>query len=126
MHRQILEYFKIVLLKFQCGLRKGYSNHDCLLAMVENCKKTLDQGNEYGAFLTDLSKAFDCLPQDLIVAKLHAYGFLINSLKLINSYLTERKQRVKINDQFSLWLDIVACVPQGSILGPEFFEYIFM
>ena len=120
MHRQISEYFETVLSKFQCGLRKGYSNQDCLLAMVENCKKALDQGNEYGALLTDLSKAFDCLPQDLIVAKLYAYGFLIDSLKLINSYLTERKQRVKINDQFSLWLDIVACVPPGSILGPHF------
>ena len=85
--------------------------------MVENSKITLDQGNEYGALLTDLSKAFDCLPHDLIVAKLHAYGFSIESLKLINSYLTERKQRVKMNDQFSSWLDIIVGVPRGSILG---------
>ena len=112
MHRQISEYFETVLSKFQCGFRKGYSTQDCLLAMVENCKKALDQGNEYGALLTDLSKAFDCLPHDLIVAKLHAYGFSIESLKLINSYLTERKQRVKMNDQFSSWLDIVVGVPQ--------------
>ena len=97
MHRKILEYFETVLSKFQCGFRKGYSTQDCLLAMVENCKKALDQGNECGALLTDLSKAFDCLPHDLIVAKLHAYGFSIDSLKLINSYLTERKQRVKIS-----------------------------
>ena len=122
MHRQISEYFETVLSKFQCGFRKGYSTQDCLLAMVENCKKALDQGNEYGALLTDLSKAFDCLPHDLIVAKLHAYGFSIDSLKLINSYLTERKQRVKINDQFSSWLDIVVGVPQGSILGPLLFN----
>ena len=59
------------------------------------------QGNAYGDLLTDLSKAFDCLPHDLKVAKLHAYGFLIESLKLINSDLTERNQRVKINNQFS-------------------------
>ena len=59
------------------------------------------QGNAYGDLLTDLSKAFDCLPHDLIVAKLHACGFLIESLKLINSDLTERNQRVKINNQFS-------------------------
>ena len=58
--------------------------------MVENYKKVLDQGNKHGALLTDLSKAFDCLPHDLIVAKLHAYGFSIESLKLINSYLTKR------------------------------------
>ena len=59
--------------------------------MVENYKKALDQGNEYGALLTDLSKAFDCLPHDLILAKLHAYGFSTESLKLRNSHLTERK-----------------------------------
>ena len=122
MHRQISEYFEIVLSKFQCGFRKGYITQHCLLAMVENCKKALNQGNEYGALLTDLSKAFDCLPHDLIVAKLHVYSFSIDSLKLINSYLTERNQRVKINDQFSSWLDIVAGVPQGSILGPLLFN----
>ena len=68
--------------------------------------------------LTDLSKAFDCLPRDLIVAKLHAYGFPIELLKLINSYLTEHKPRVKINDQFSSWLGILLGVSQGPILGP--------
>ena len=122
MHRQISEYFETVLSKFQCGFQKGYSTQDCLLAMIENCKKALDQGNEYGALLHDLSKSFDCLPHDLIVAKVHAYGFSIDSLKLVNSYLTEHKQRVKINDQFSSWLDIVVGVPQRSILGPLLFN----
>ena len=55
MYRQISEYFETVLSKFQCGFRKGYSIQDCLLAMVENCKKALYQGNEYGALLTDQS-----------------------------------------------------------------------
>ena len=87
MHRQILEFFETVLIKFQCGFRKGYSTQNCLLAIVENCKKALDRGNEYEALITDLSKAFDCLPH-VIVAKLHAYGFSVVSLKLINSYLT--------------------------------------
>ena len=118
MHRQISEYFETVLSKFQCGFRKGYSTQDCLLATVENCKKALDQGNEYGALLTDISKAFDCLPHDLIAVKLHAYCFWTELFILINSSLTERKKSVKINDQFSSWLDIVAGVLQGSILGP--------
>ena len=91
--------------------------------MVENCKKALDQENKYGALLTDLSKAFDCLPHNLMVVKLNAYGFLIELLKLIKSYLTERKQRIKMNDQFGSWLDIVVGVP---ILGPLLFNNIFL
>ena len=82
----------------------------------------MHQGKEYGAFITDLSRAFGCLPHNLLVAKLHAFGFSIESLKLINSYLTERKQKVKINDQFSSWMDILFGVPQGSILGPLLFN----
>ena len=123
MHGQIAEYFETTLSKFQCGFRTGYcSTQDCLLVMVENCKKVLDQGSEYGALVTDLSKAFDCLPHDLLVAKLHAYDFSKESLKLRNSYLTERKQNVKMNDQFSSWFDIVVGVPQRSILGPLLFN----
>ena len=89
MQRQISEYFEAIFSKFQCGFRKGYDTQDVLLAMVVNCKKALDQGKEYGALLTDLFKAFDCLPHDLRVAKFNAYGFSIDSLKLINSYLAE-------------------------------------
>ena len=126
MYRQNSEYFEIELSRFQCGFGKGYSTQDCTLAMAENCKKALDQGNEYGALLTDLSKAFDCLSHDLIVAKLHGYGFSMESLKLINGCLTERKQSFKINDQFSSWLDIGAGVPQGSILRPLLFNIILL
>ena len=74
MHRQISEYFETIFSKFQCGYRKDYGTQDCLLAMVVKCKNALDQRKEYGALLTDLSKALDFLPHDLIVAKLHAYG----------------------------------------------------
>ena len=122
MHRQISEYFQTIFSKFHCGFRKGYGTQDCLLAMVVNSKKTLDLRKEYGALLTDLSKAFDCIPHDLIVAKLHAYDFSIESLKLINSYLTERKQRAKITDQFSSWMYVLCGVPQGSIVVPLLFN----
>ena len=57
--------------------------------MIEKFKKSLDQGAEYAALLTDLSKAFDCLPHALIVAKLHACGFDKASLRLMHSYLTD-------------------------------------
>ena len=66
---------------------------------------------EYAALLTDLSKAFDCLLHDLIVAKLHAYGFDKASLRLVHSYLTDRYQRFKINNCYSLWSLIKHGVP---------------
>ena len=90
--------------------------------MIEKNLKSLDQGGGYAALLTDLSKAFDCLPHDLIIAKLHAYGFDKASLRLMHSYLTDRYQRVKINNSYSLWSLIKHGVPQGSILGPILFN----
>ena len=82
----------------------------------------VDNGGVFGALLTDLSKAFDCIPHDLIIAKLEAYGFHIDALKLIHNYLSNRKQRVKVNDTYSSWKDIFYGVPQGSIFGPLLFN----
>ena len=64
--------------------------------MIEKWKKIVDNGGVFGALLTDLSKAFDCIPHDLIIAKLEAYSFHIDALKLIHDYLSNRKQRVKL------------------------------
>ena len=81
-------------------------------------EKTVYNGGVFGALLTDLSKAFVCIPPDPIIAKLEAYGFHIDALKLIHGYLSKRKQRVKVNDAYSSWKDIFYGVPQGYILGP--------
>ena len=65
----------------------------------------------------DLSKAFDCLNQELLIAKLDAYGFSRSALLFIHSYLTNRKQRVRVNGSFSTWTETVLGVLQGSVLG---------
>ena len=90
--------------------------------MIEKWRESLDQGGAFGAVLTDLSKAFDCLPHGLLLAKLDAYGLDMASLKLLHSYLSNRKQRVRINDTYSSWSEILFGVPQGSILGPLLFN----
>ena len=71
--------------------------------MVEKWCKTLDEGGETGAVLTDLSKAFDCIDHNSLRAKLNACGFEKRSLEFIHSYLTKRKQRTKVDFAFSSW-----------------------
>ena len=90
--------------------------------MIEKWKKSVDNGGVFGALLTDLSKAFDCILHDLIIAKLEAYGFHIDALKLIHDYLSNRKQRVKVNDAYSSWKDMFHGVPKGFILGSLLFN----
>ena len=123
MLNQMHEYMKKVLSIFLCGFTKLMNPQNCLVFMVEKWKRALDKSNKCGVLLTDLSKAFDCLLHDLLIAKLHAYGFDYLSLKLLHSYLTGRKQRVRVNASFSEWANIDDGVPQGSILGPELYNY---
>ena len=122
MYKQIESFMKNILSDYLCGFRKGYSTQYCLLYMLEKWKRALDQGNIAGGILTDLSKAFDCLNHALLIAKLEAYGFEISSLTFIYSYLSQRRQRTKVNNFVSEWKYINLGVPQGSILGPLLFN----
>ena len=85
LNKQLEEYFQALLCKYQCGFRKGYSVINTLLPMTEKWRKSLGEGGTFEALLTDLSKAFDCLPYELLIAKLHAYGVDVPSPKLLHS-----------------------------------------
>ena len=74
--------------------------------MMEDWRKSLDDRKYVGAVLIDLSKAFDCMPHNLLLAKLQAYGLSNEAITLMRSYLTGRRQRVKIGSTTSAWLDI--------------------
>ena len=82
----------------------------------------VDKGKTFSALFTNLSYVFDCLPHDLIIAKLNAYRFSFSATKLIQSYLSNRKQRTTINNEYNSWEEIIFVVPQGSILGPFSFN----
>ena len=93
----------------------------CLNVMIESWKRALDQNKYVGAVLTDLSKAFDCLNHQLLIAKLEAYGFGKQALNFIYNYLYNRNQRTKVKSKYSTWREIRSGVPQGAILGLNIF-----
>ena len=122
LHKQISNYFETYFSPFLCGYRKGYSAQYAIMTLLEKWRISLDRSGFGGAILMDLSKAFDSLNHELLIAKLSAYGFSHDSLNLIYSYLQNRWQRTKINNTFSSWVEILLGVPQGSILGPLLFN----
>ena len=77
-----------------------------------------------GALLTHLSKAFDCLNHELLILKLNAYSFTLPAFKCIHNYLSNRKQRIRVNNSYRLWQDILFGVPQGLILDPLLFNIV--
>ena len=90
LYDQMYTYFSNCFPQYKCGFHKGYSAQHCLLAMTEKIEEARDNNKVCAAVLTDLSKAFDCLLHDLLIAKLNAFGFDLKSLKVIHEYLNDR------------------------------------
>ena len=74
------------------------------MALLEKWKRAVDSGQMFGALLTDLYKAFDCLDHKLLTAKPNGYGFSLPALKLVHDYLSNKTQRTKVNITYSSWL----------------------
>ena len=119
---QLMSYFEKYFSPFISAYRKSYSTQQVLIRLLEEWREKLDKKSVVGAVLMDLSKAFDCIPHDLIIAKLAAYGIERKNIRLIYSYLKGRKQCVKINNTYSDYNEIISGVPQGSLLGPILFN----
>ena len=101
MEEQLSNYFETIFNPYLSAFRKGFSCQSVLLAITEEWRKALDRNEYVAAILMDLSKAFDCLPPNLIKAKLVAYGLSKDAVMLIESYLSDRKQCVKISEKCS-------------------------
>ena len=105
-----------------CGFRKGYSTKYALINLIGQWRECISNKGIVGTVLMDLSKAYDCLPHDLIIAKLEAYGLSYNGLQLMMCYLNNRFQPVRINNTYSNWMGVISGIPQGSVLGPLLFN----
>ena len=107
-----------MFVSYLCGYRKFFNTLQTILSLIENWKKVLDNKGFAEAVLMDLSKAFDTINHDLLVAKLHAYGFSNDSLKLLYIYLKNRWYKTKIIHKFSSWKELSQGVLQETVLGP--------
>lgn len=119
---QLSNYFDSIFHVSLSGFRSKYCTQHAILQMIGQWNQCLDTGGVIGAVLMDLSKAFDCIDHELLLAKLSAYGINPTSLNLIKCYLNNRFQRTKVGSTYSSWKKIRKGVPQGSILGPLLFN----
>ena len=101
LYKQLNLFFETKLCPYLCGFHSRYCTQHALSNLLLNWQNCLDKSRVVGTILMDLSKAFDCLPHDLIIAKLHAYALDHDSLRLIRSYLSNRHQRTELDSVFS-------------------------
>ena len=126
MFNQLSSHTKYFLSQILCGFRKAHNTQHALFRFLQSWQRELDESGYVGTILMDLSKAYDCIPHQLLIAKLEAYGLHKNSLNLLADYLSGRKQRTKIGSVFSEWWKIICGIPQGSILARFYLIFSLM
>ena len=105
----------------QFGFRKMHNTSHSISCLYEKLITNLENKHDSAIVLIDLKAAFDTIDKSLLLEKLDHYGIRGNTLKLLTSYLTDRKQYIKSNDIESVMLNVICGVPQGSVLGPLLF-----
>ena len=119
---QLYEYLENILSELLCGFPKAHSAQHALFRLIQKWLEELDSGGYVGTIFMDLSKAYDCLSHDLLIAKLEAYGLDVGSLNFLLHYLSLRRYRTKVGSSYSKWSEICRGISQGSILGPLLFN----
>ena len=125
-HENLTPFVNSFLSNVISAYRKTQSTNHALIRLIENLKTFLDQIKFVGTVLMDLFKTFNCIPNDLLIIKMHAYGFSSKSLTLFYSYLKSQKQSVNINNTHSVFQVLLSGIPQGSILGPILFTQFIL
>ena len=114
MFNQLSNHTKYFLSQILCGFRKADSTQRAIFRLLQSWQRELDKSGYVGTILMNLSKAYDCIPHQLLIVKLEAYGLHKNSLNVLADYLSGRKQKTKIGSVFSEWWKIICGIPRDQ------------
>ena len=119
---KILQTRRYISFKIYFRLSQVLELKSCINSLKRKLEKILRSQKIVGAVLMDLSKASDSIPHNLLMTKMHAYGFSVDAVTFLYSYLKRRKQNVVVSNTHSVFQILLSGFPQSLILGPPLFN----